>query len=498
MKRTARIDADNACRRSWMKATVGGCAALTNTSLLSTIFNLSATNAAVGQQAGLSGYRAMVCVFLFGGNDSYNLLSPATGTDRDDYVAARGGVYAPGNGALALAADASMNISNPIDGKQYMLHPSMTGVKSLYESGKLTFLCNIGSMVGPTTRSDYDASLNLPLGLFSHADLQQHWMTTVPQTRSQVDGWVGRMADVVTGDSNVLTNPNISMNMAVDDVNLLQTGGTTVPYVLGQNGATEVGMYGQNWTQAKIFTQMTDDYLSRSYNNLLEQTFANQNKIALEAAIEYNDAANSDAVQNLVDQHFPDTSTTLSKRLRRVARTIAASGALDVGNAPTLGQSRQTFFVSQGGYDHHDELINAQDDKLDELDTALTQFQNCMDALGVADDVTTFTASDFARTLNSNGKGSDHAWGGISMVMGGSVYGSGNTPRFFGEYPSLAFNTDLDLGRGRLLPTLSVDEMACELAMWYGVPNDSHMEQILPNIRNFHAAGGTLPIGMLG
>lgn len=482
MKRTTQLRVDKLHRREMLKA-AGGCAALTNTSLLSTLFSLSATNAAVAQSAGLGGYKAMVCLFLFGGNDSYNMLTPLSPGEREDYITARGGVYEQGNGALGLPTAGLHTVSDPASGRTFGINPAMPEMKTLYDQGKLAFLCNVGSLVEPTDKNDYQSQSNLPLGLFSHADLQRHWMTSVPQTRSQITGWAGRMADLVTGATN--SNPNISMNMSLNNVNMLQTGGSVVPYVITDNGAQEVGWYGPTWTQAKIFTTLTDDVLSRTYGNLVERTFAHANRNALDAAIEFNNATS--AVTS-VDSFFPDdnNASNLQKQLRMVAKSIGAQG--------TLGQNRQIFFVSIGGWDNHDELINNQAGNLGTVSQALKSFQDAIDSLGMANDVVTFTASDFARTLNSNGKGSDHAWGGNQIIMGGSVDGG----KIHGDFPtSLAPGNPLDVGRGRLIPTTSVDEMAAELAMWYGVANDNNMEMILPNVRNFLGAGTGYPIGFM-
>ncbi len=488
MKRTQKLRVDALARREFLKA-AGGCAALTNTSLLSTLFSLSATNCAVAQSSSLSGYKAMVCLFLFGGNDSFNMLTPLTGSERDDYVTVRGGVYAPGNGALGLPVSGLHSINDSITGRSFGIHPSMPEMKTLYDQGKLTFLCNIGSLVEPTTMAQYQSQSNLPLGLFSHSDLTRHWMTSVPQTRSQITGWAGRMADMVTGATN--SNSNISMNISLNSVNMLQTGGSVVPYVITDSGAQEVGWYGPTWTQAKIFSTLTDDVLSRSYDNLLERTFANQNRNSLDAAIAFNDAVEQQAA---VDGFFPANPSSLQKQLRMVAKAIGAQS--------TLGQSRQVFFVSHYGWDNHDELINNQSNNLMTVSQALKSFQDAIDGLGMTNNVVTFTASDFARTLSSNGRGSDHAWGGNQIVMGGDVAGG----RVYGHFPtSLVSPTapaslgsfNLDTGRGRLIPTTSVDELAAELAMWYGVANDNNMEQILPNIRNFHPAGSSRPIGFL-
>lgn len=490
MKRIHKVIPDTS-RRNLLKM-AGGCAALTNTSLLSTMINLSATNSVVAQTGGLTGYKAMVCVFLFGGNDSYNMLVPLSGNEHADYLSARGGDYNAVNGALGIPQSefSATTITDPPTGRQFGIHPSMTGVKTLFDQGKATFLCNVGSLIEPTDLAQYRTQANLPLGLFSHSDLQQHWMTSVPQSRSQVTGWAGRMADLMTDSVNL--NPSISMNMSLDNVNLMQTGGSVVPYIVTDSGAQEVNWYNAppSWTQASIFTQMTDDVLSRSYGNLMEKTFAQQNRNALDAAIGFNDAIEP---MTVVDQYFPSSPTRLQRQLRLIAKTIGANVQLQ--------QSRQIFFVGIGGWDNHDELINAQQNNLGIVSDALKSFQDAIDlGLGMTNDVVTFTASDFARTLNSNGRGSDHAWGGNQIVMGGPVQGG----RIYGQYPSTlrltsgtSFINPLDLGRGRLLPTTSVDEMAAELAMWYGVPNDNNLELVLPNIRNFLSAGSSSPLGML-
>lgn len=468
---------DQPLRRDVLKL-AGGCAALTNTSLLSTLFNLSATNAAVAADD-LSGYKAMVCIFMFGGNDSYNMLTPLSTGERANYLTARGGEYVPGNGALGLP-EAGLHTLNDPSGRTFGLHPSMGDLKPIYDAGDLTFLCNVGSLVEPTDMQQYQSGSNLPLGLFSHADLQRHWMTSVPQTRSQVTGWAGRMADLITDDVN--SNPAISMNISLNQVNMLQTGGSVIPYIVTNNGASEVNWYGETWTQAKIYTQLTDDVLSRTYGNLVEKTFARGGRNALDAAIEYNEAVNA---VNL-NTAFRTTDNNLASQLQMVAKTI---GARD-----TIGQSRQIFFVNIGGWDNHDELINNQMYNLARVAEAMKDFNDAMTELGVANDVVTFTASDFARTLNSNGRGSDHAWGGNQIIMGGPVNGG----QMHGTYPmDLSPGNPLDLGRGRMLPTTSVDEMSCELASWYGLENNARMEMVLPNIRNFVGAGVTRPIGFL-
>ena len=481
-------------RRNLLRA-AGGCAAMTNTSLLSTIFSLSATNTAVAATE-YEGYKALVCLFLFGGNDSFNMLSPTTPTERAAYLQARGGVFGQAPNALGLDEANLHSITDTPSGRTFGIHPAMPELQTLYNQDKLTFVCNVGSLVRPTTKADYLSQSNLPLGLFSHADHQRHWMTSVPDTRANVTGWAGRMADLVTGPTN--TNENsIAMCISLNNVNMLQTGGSVVPYVVTDGGAQQVDWYGPTWTQADIFTTLTDDVLSKAYGNLVERTFAQSNRNALDAAIAFNDA--TEAVTS-VNAFFPDENdentpnpTQLQKQLRLVARAIGAQ--------QTLKQTRQIFFVGHFGYDNHDELINNQHSNLTEVSQALKNFYDALAHLGRNNDVVTFSASDFARTLNSNGLGSDHAWGGIQLVMGDAVSGG----RLHGTYPeSLAPGNPLDTGRGRLIPTTSVDEMAAELAMWYGIANDNTLETIpsqhsqLPVRRLGHTPHRLLELSLAG
>jgi uncharacterized protein (DUF1501 family) len=302
----------------------------------------------------------------------------------------------------------------------------------------------------------------------------------VPQSRNQMTGWLGRMSDVLTDAVN--DNPSISMNIAIDRLNILQTGRRVVPYVVDPTtGAERLAGYGQKTPQEVILTRATDGLLSLNYSDLLKRTYAQIRSDAIDAAVEYNEATASVHLATA----FPDTE--LGRGLRQVARAIGARNA--------LRQRRQVFFVMRGGWDHHDGVLALQAEMLPELAQSLLAFYDATLELGVADDVVTFTISDFARTLSTNGNGSDHAWGGHQMVMGGAVGGG----RLYGDYPSsLAPGSPLDIGRGRIIPTTSVDEYAAELAMWFGVGNGATLEAILPNLRNFYGSSASgPPVGFL-
>jgi len=504
-----KTSAEIASRRSILKAAAAGCGMMTQASLVSTLLNLQATKAAVAAGGGGGGYKAMVCLFLYGGNDSFNMLVPRNNpssnnpTEYDDYASARGGYDDAVNnpGGLALQESALLAINDPsnLSGRSFGLHPHLGhdarddtsndvnngvngGVAKLYNDGKLSFVANIGSLVEPTNRTDYDNRSNLPLGLFSHADLQRHWMTGAPHTRSQITGWGGRMADLLASTNQ---NPNVSMNVSINGVNMFQNGNNVTPYIIGQNGATEVTYYKTNNKQNRMFKNNMDNILNQTYSNLLAKTFAETNRNSIDAAIDFNEKVDNVTITTKFDPE------SLSQRFKKIAQVIGASG--------TLQQNRQVFFISLGGFDNHADLLDAQNSLMPQISRALGSFDAAMTELGCADDVVTFTASDFARTLGSNGKGSDHAWGGQQLVMGGGIDGG----KVFGDFPlSLSSpidptNGNLDLGRGRLIPTTSVDELAAELAMWFGVDNASDLDLVLPNIGRFYSYNaGSPPLGI--
>lgn len=465
----------SASRRHFLR----GCAAMTATPVLSSILQLKMMNAAYaasapGVLAAPNEYRALVCVFLLGGNDSFNMLAPREPTEHQAYARVRSDLALPRESLLAIADK---------NNRAFGLHPAMASLESLYQSNKLAFLSNIGTLIRPTVIADYRNGTALPRGLFSHNDQQKAWQTSLPQSQAAV-GWGGRMADIVNDQVN--TNGLVSMNVALNSVNIFQTGENIFPYTISSNGATRLGNYGGNGAFGRMFTQATDGVLGSTYQNVLKQSFAQSRRDAIDSAMEFQDAT----LDIPLATPFPESP--LGGQLKMVAQTIAARGA--------LGNNRQTFFVSAGGYDNHNELLVNQQGLLAGLSEALSAFYSATEELGVADQVTSFTASDFGRTLTSNGRGSDHAWGGNQMVMGGAVNGG----HVYGDYPTdLSAPVDidgnsLDLGRGRLLPTTSADQFHAELARWFGIGNNTDLATILPNIRNFYAQGEQqLPIGFM-
>jgi len=446
------------------------CMAIGTTTMFSSLINLKALNNIVSSTTLNNDYKALVCILLAGGNDSYNMVIPRGNEEYNEYLAVRGNNAIPQDDLLAINP-ASTN------GKSFGLHPNLTGLQGLFENGNLAFINNVGTLVEPTEKSQIENnSANLPLGLLSHSDQVMHWQTAYPQDRSNI-GWGGKMADIL---KSLNENDDVSMNISLGGNNIFQRGETVTEYAINNDGGVSI----LGWENpAPFLTQMTSD-VSEFLNTQYEDVFKESYKGVLKRSIESNEIFNT-ALVNIPDPMTPFSLNNLSQDLKMVAKTIAAR--------ETLGANRQIFFVQLGGFDNHDDLLNNHGDLMSTLDDALTSFYAATEELGVSDMVTTYTISDFARTLTSNGNGTDHAWGGHALVMGGAVNGKS----MYGEYPILALNNDLELGGGILVPTTSADEYFAELALWFGIsPNDLHL--ILPNIGNFYSASsGNAPLGFL-
>lgn len=456
-----------------------GCAALGSTTLFSTLGNLFLTNALAADRYQFSGdYKALVCLMFAGGNDSYNMLVPRSTNQYNEYANTRADLALNRNSLLPI----SPITSNGID---YGVHPQLSGVQNLFDQRNLAFLSNIGTLVEPILNASefYSGQKNLPLGLYSHADQTLQWQTSVPQSRDAI-GWGGKVADIM---SNLNTNPDISMNISLGGRNVFQSGNSVMEYVIknsgnGAEGIQPIQYYDNQGFLNLIRKSAISDFMSQTYSNALQQTLASQTSGAIEAQQIFSSAiANVPAFSTNFSNHY------LSRDFEMIAKVIAAR--------TELGMCRQTFFLDVGGWDMHDEVLNSQDYLYNVVDNALTEFYAVLEELGMEEKVTTFTVSEFGRTLTSNGNGSDHAYGGNQMVMGGAVNGK----EIYGEYPSLALSgNNLNLSnRGVLIPQLSTDEYLAELALWFGLtPTD--LPLIFPNIGNFYSPGSSnYPIGFL-
>ncbi len=455
------------------------CAAVSSIPILSTLLNLRlAQDVAAVTVPATSEYRALVCLFLSGGNDSFNMLVP-----RDPAAYA---TYQTSRSNLALTPAQLIDI-HPIGLPDYAVHGGMPEIAALFENGKAAFVANVGTLIEPVqNRAQVAQNLKrLPLGLYSHSDQIEQWQTSVPHARSGI-GWGGRMVDLI---KDLNASQIVPMQISLDGSNVWQTGNTVAEYAITPAGATALAGYGADWVQYQdvqnAMSAAVDSQLTQQYTNVLAQTFNTRKKQALDA---YQSFAAASAPPLPAGVTFPNSY--VGSRLAMIARAIQGRAA--------LGAVRQTFFVQWGGWDHHDDVLNNQAAMLPQISAAIGAFQDALTALGVADKVTLFTASDFGRTLTSNSRGSDHAWGSNQLVVGGAVQGK----RIFGQYPSLAINpasgpevNPLDTGRGRFIPTTSCDEFFAELALWLGV-SQSDLPLVLPNIGNFHTGSGA-PIGFM-
>ena len=454
------------------------CAAISSIPVLNTLLNLSVTEKLSAVTAPANGeYRALVCLFLSGGNDSFNMLVPREASAYAQYQSTRSN--------LALAPGSLIDI-HPTGQPTFAVHSGMPEVASLFEAGNAAFVANVGTLIEPVQNRTQVNTLakQLPLGLFSHSDQIEQWQTSLPHQRSGI-GWAGRTADLL---QELNANQKVPMNISLDGSNVWQTGNDVAEYAITTGGAVALQNYKFGWQQydtgSQAFSQGVDSQLALQYSNVLMQTFNSRKKAALDAYNAFT-TATSAALPGGVT--FP--ATYIGSRLQMIAKAIQ-------GHAhASLGAVRQTFFINWGGWDHHSGVLTYQSQMLPQVSAAIGAFYNALTAMGMANNVTLFTASDFGRTLTSNGQGSDHAWGGNQLVVGGRVLGQ----KIYGQYPSLALNPEsgsevnpLDTGSGRLIPTTSCDQFFAELALWLGVsPTD--LPLVLPNIGNFYSPGSSSP-----
>ena len=438
--------------------------------LSSTLLQLGLARAAAAQAP--DGYRALVCILLAGGNDSFNMLVP---TDTDQH-----GEYRGIRSDLALERNVLLQLpGTTANGRSYGLHPGMSELQALYQAGDAALIANAGTLLEPYDADAVEAgTARLPLGLFSHADQINQWQTAAPGARI-AQGWAGRIADLMQ-DQNLANG--VSMNISLSGSNVFQSGRNANEYSISAagDGAPGINAYDENTDFGAYRRQTIDDLLAVEQQHILRREYRRRLRSAIDAQAVFVDALQTSPAISTAFSAGP-----LSQSLRQIARVIGARGA--------LGASRQTFFVTVGGWDHHDDVLDNQARMLPAVSRGLSEFRAALQELGVFDDVTTFTISDFGRTLTSNGKGSDHGWGGHQIVMGGSVKGG----TLYGDYPILSPTSRLDVGRGVYAPTTSVDEYFAELALWFGVaPGD--LDVVLPNVRSFYSPEtGTAPLGLM-
>jgi uncharacterized protein (DUF1501 family) len=460
------------------------------------LMNLGAIGQAAAFNAGgaVSDYKALVCVFLYGGNDYANTVVNYDNTTLGAYDSY--GKYSTirgGTSGIALArTDLAGTLLNPSvvpqdllsNNRQFALHPSMTKMASLFNApkGKAAVLLNVGPLVKPITKAQYNSSDRTnyprPPQLFSHNDQQSVWQSS--SAEGSKIGWGGRIGDRVLGHTSTVNTQSLFSCMSITGNAVMLSGQTALQYQVGTGGAIKIQPATNNtvYGSAAVATAINSLIRDTARVHRLERDYNTVTARALDAESLVTSALALPALSTV----FP-SNNSLADQLKMVARLIKGRSL--------LGAQRQVFMVSMGGFDLHDNLISQQTTLLGRVSEAMASFYDATVELGVQNQVTAFTGSDFGRTLASNGDGSDHGWGGHHFVVGGAVNGQ----RFYGTPPpvSVGGTTALDdqwhVGQGRLLPTTSVDQYAATLARWFGV-DDSEMATVLPNIANYPLAGG--------
>lgn len=489
---------------------IGRGLALTGASMFSSLITMQQLAGVAAAQQGDDGYKALVCLFMFGGNDGYNTLVPTHPGELADYQTSRGtlalqladtdarrGPYLP----LQLAANSPNAMREDGDTRSFAVHPAMGEIQQLFDAGSLAFVANAGNLSEPISKAEYQAVANgqssklVPKALFSHNDQQSQWRNAEPNM-AVPEGWAGRFPDELS-DQNLGAIPmRISLN---GNTNWLANQGEGT-YVISESGSRS--LFGDDDTnprspeRIRFEAQVGGDLVAIPANltfdatpqrNVFKQFYNQQVRRTVDLHGEFSSQFAPALAQLETGLSDPMEDNGLELKLKAIAATVAASQGLQM--------KRQVFFVGLGGFDTHSKQLTDHNELLGVISRAMNKF---WDALGVIDaqqDVVTFTASEFGRTLRRNGSGTDHAWGSHHWVLGGPVDGG----KIFGQYPEqLTLGGPLDIeSNGRMLPTTSIDEYGGELARWFGVPA-TDMSAVFPNADLFYDTATTPnPIGFL-
>ena len=406
-----------------------------------------------------SGYRALVCINLAGGNDSFNMLVPS---NTDQYSA-----YSNARSNLALSLSNLLNLSgDTAAGRSYSLHSGMPELRELYDNGEAAFVANVGALSRPLSAAELKSNIDFgPLQLLSHSGQISQWQTGSSQAITS-SGWGGRTADLLQG---IFPTSDIPISLSMSGANTFQLGKKTFPY---DCEPPKIHTLISKRSVGIDFDFVTSQLAKEAYRNLHgaslnwpESAIPIDTKNGVGA---YDGREKSPDLQaNFAQDHF-------SQQLSKVAQIISEQD-------PTK-PARQIFYVSFSGWDHHHQLLSNQATMLPVLSKGLLSFRNALSELGMFEDVTTFTTSEFGRSLTSNGSGSNHGWGGHQIIMGGGIHGA----QVYGHYPELSSLNPLNIGQGVYAPSTSNDQYFAELALWLGVPL-SKISYVLPNLQAFNS-----------
>ena len=483
-------------------------------SMLGTAAPFAMQLAAAGAAAGgtTPDYKALVCIFMYGGNDANNMVLATDSDSWSRYLTARNTGSDPISlSAVGVAATAGANLKTPAawggvlpivpntaqpipagttaTTRTFALHPFMTGAQSLFNAGRLAVVANVGTLIQPTTKAQYVAkSVNLPVSLYSHADQQSEWQAGASEGARI--GWGGQMADFVAsqnGTNTVFTAVSPGGNA------VFLAGNTVVQYIVSTGSAPAILISGDQGTSLFGSSAGPSNLATIIKNTGGTSDFANDYSAIVNRSITASTTINTAFTQSIAtgipapptytNQLTGATATNaVAAQLHTVAQMIAV--------APSLGVKRQVFFVSLGSFDSHQNQNQTQPDLLNQVSSAMAYFDNALTNVGGVDrsaQVTTFTASDFSRTWTTNGSGTDHAWGAHHLVAGGAVNGK----NIYGQFPTVGIDlgtfTNPDMSGNAIIPTTSVDQYAGVLGTWFGVPAAT-LATIFPNLGNFPKA----------
>ena len=485
------------------------------TVLANAIRELRFLNAAAAQTPDITDYKALICVFLNGGNDSNNLIIPTLPEEWANYAAIRTPALAIPNTdggpatALALNSRNGTEATFPAsDGRTYGFHPAMPHLRTLFDEGRVAPVFNVGSLSFPMTKAQYQSrKVPRPPQLFSHSDQQTQWQTSLPD-QPNISGWGGRVADLLTAPMDVNAGGQISMAVTLAGSNIFEVGNANVApqYAITTNGAVSLtNVSGARQTALQAFLNIDKasvDLQTKAYAGVLDHGVASaallQTALTAQTGAFISRFPGTISTPNGGTQNF---GSSLMNQMKMVTRLI------ELGSKPVaqggLGMKRQIFFIQVGGYDTHSNqtgnagqttvnnstvIIGSHANLFAELSQTLNALHLALGDIGTArgnpeglrNSVTAFTTSDFNRTFPCNGVGSDHGWGGHHIVMGGAVNGGAT----YGTFPTLAVNGPDDTSTGRWIPTTSVDQYAATLATWFGVSPDN-LDTVFPNLGRF-------------
>jgi len=501
-------------RRDFLRR--AACAAVGTAAMTSAIRDLRFMNAAVAQ-SNVTDYKALVCIFLAGGNDSNNMIVPTVASEYGNYSSIRGANLALPQGSLlnlqipgTLPApnyslgtgpgpSTAGNYTDPA-GHSFGFHPACPELAQLFYEGKLAPLFNTGTLIYPITKAQYSDVTKRPPQLFSHADQVTQWQTSIPD-RPPLTGWGGRCADLLNAAN---TNSTISLSVSLQGANTFEIGNAVSQYAVSTSGA--IAMQGVSGARLAALTNI----LGLPYPNLQAKAYAGVAAHSINTGTLLNTAITNTAAANYWTNAFPSTivvpngggtvgSSSLSSQLKMVARLIEAGNRAAGSPTNGFGMKRQIFFCQVGGYDLHsgqtkfnplnpvanDINIGAHANLMAELSQSLLAFQRSMEQLellypGISSKVTAFTSSDFGRTFPTNGVGSDHGWGSHHLIVGGGVKG-GQT---YGKFPTLTVGGPDDTSTGRWIPTTAIDQYFATIATWFGV-DSGNLSTVFPNLGRF-------------